>query len=226
MRKLIVQLLPWLPRRLRTAVARRLLGWEIHPTARLGRSVVDVRRLTMGPGAAIGPRNLITGLEELTMGPESRIGGGNRIVGFFDGMAMFHGDHPRRSALLMGAYAIITTDHKIDCSDTVELEPYAVLGGFGCVVLTHSLDLRTNGWRIAPLRIGDHSIVLSGCTMFVGASVAPRVIVAAGSVIAAPLEQEATLYQGNPAVAVRELDLSEYAFLTRPGHYGEGDLPA
>lgn len=222
MRKLFTHVLPWLPRGLRTMLARRLLGWEIHPTARLGRSLVEVRMLRMGPGAAIGPRNAIRGLEELVLAREAQIGGGNRISGYLDGTPIFPNDPPRRSALFLGEYATITTEHKVDCSDTVVLEPYAVLAGFSTVILTHSLDLRTDVIRVAPVRIGDHAIIMSGCTVFVGTTIAPQVVVSAGSVVAASLETPSTLYKGNPAEPVRELDASAYAVLTRPGHYGMG----
>lgn len=225
-RKFLALLLPLLPHPLRRRVACRLLGWEIHPTARLGRSRVEVRMLRMGPRAVIGHRNVITGLEELSLGREARIGGGNRIIGYYGDTTPFPGDPPRRSALLMGEFAQITTDHKIDCCDTVEMEPYAVLAGFATVVLTHSLDLETNSWRLAPVRVGDHAIVMSNCTLFLGTTIAPQAAVSAGSIVSRSLEEPATLYAGNPAEPVRELDPAEFKLLSRTGHFGEGDVSA
>ncbi|NHA01532.1 hypothetical protein G5V59_21710 [Nocardioides sp. W3-2-3] len=45
-------------------MANRVLGWEIHPTAHIGRSLVLAGKVTMGPGAQIGPLNVIRGLDE------------------------------------------------------------------------------------------------------------------------------------------------------------------
>lgn len=224
MRKLVCLLLPRLPRSLRVLVARKVLGWEIHPTARLGRSLIQVDHLRMGPHSSIGPRNVIKGLEELSLGAFASIGGRNTIGGFPPGFPIYP-DHPdRRSALILHDYAGITVGHEIDCSDTFELEHHAVLGGFGCVVLTHSIDIRTNRWRVAPVRFRHHALVLNGSTIMVGVTLAPAVVVSANSVVSRDLDQEYMLYRGNPVEPWRQLDES-YLMQSRPGEWGIGAPP-
>ncbi|NHA00828.1 hypothetical protein G5V59_15275 [Nocardioides sp. W3-2-3] len=61
---LLPHLLRFLPHRLRVLLARRLLGWEIHPTAHLGRSVLRVGHLRMAAGSSIGNGNRVWGLDE------------------------------------------------------------------------------------------------------------------------------------------------------------------
>ncbi|MCL2541526.1 MAG: hypothetical protein FWE71_03590 [Nocardioidaceae bacterium] len=218
---LVAHLLPLLPQRLRVLLARRVLGWEIHPTASLGRSTIAVGRLVMGPDSSIGPRNTIRGLEELVLERGATIGGENWINGYPPGFFAYQNNPDRRSSLHLGEYASITTGHRVDCSDAVVLDHHASLVGFGTVVLTHSLSIRTNHFRVAPVRIGHHATVMNGCTVFVGVEIAPQAVISAASVVAQSLEKPCTLYRGNPAEAVRELDPAG-ELLSRPGHYGNG----
>ena len=39
-----------LPSRWKGYLGRRLLGWDVHPTAYIGRSVILVGHLSLGPG--------------------------------------------------------------------------------------------------------------------------------------------------------------------------------
>ena len=71
-----------LPSRLKGYLGRRLLGWDIDPTAYIGRSVILVQHLSMGPGASIGPLNVIRDLEELRLAEGASIAARNWITGF------------------------------------------------------------------------------------------------------------------------------------------------
>ena len=57
-------------------------GWDIDRTAYIGRSVILVRHLSMGPGASIGPLNVIRDLEELRLGEGASIATRNWIPAF------------------------------------------------------------------------------------------------------------------------------------------------
>jgi carbonic anhydrase/acetyltransferase-like protein (isoleucine patch superfamily) len=198
-----------LPSRLKASVGRKLLGWDIHPTAYVGRSVVLVGHLTMGPGASIGPLNVIKDLEELRLAEGASIGSRNWIVGIpraSDPAAdPFPKSPNRRPSLVMGAGAMITVAHEIDCSDLVEIGEYSSLAGFRCTILTHSLNLVRDRFVTGPVEIGPHAAVMSGSTLLSGTRVPARSIVSAGSVINTPLTDELTFYGGSPAEPVRSL---------------------
>ncbi len=212
-----------LPSRLKAHLGRLLLGWDVDPTAYIGRSVVLVQHLSMGPGASIGPLNVIKDLEELRMGEGASIGSRNWITGFPRSEDLAADTFPhspnRRPCLTMGTGAMITVAHDVDCSDRVELGDYSSVAGFRCTVLTHSLNLVRNRFVTGAVEIGPHSAVMSGSTLLSGTRVPARCVISAGSVVNTPLTEELTFYSGNPAEAVRSLPDTLGFF-----HRGEGTV--
>jgi carbonic anhydrase/acetyltransferase-like protein (isoleucine patch superfamily) len=206
MRRLMAVLMIVLPQSLKRRVGRVLFGWDIHPTAYLGPSLIIASKLTMGPRASIGWLNVIRGLEELRLDEDAQIGGRNWVYGFpKEGFEPFEHLSNRRSALILGKRAEITIGHKIDCSDRVELRDFAVVAGFESTLLTHSVDLVRDRHVTRPLEIGMHSVVMTDCILLNGAHVPDFCIISAGSVVNTRLKQEYTFYRGNPAEPVREL---------------------
>jgi acetyltransferase-like isoleucine patch superfamily enzyme len=203
-----------LPQPLKRWIARAVFGWDIHPTARIGPSLLLVAKLTMGPGASIGRLNVIRGLEELRLEEGAKIGERNAISGFPLAFEQFEHAPNRHPALILGRHARVTVGHKIDCSDRVELGDHAAVAGFQTTILTHSLDLVRDRQVTRSVEIGEHSAVMTDCILSSGARVPPYCIVAAGSVINTTLKDEYTFYSGNPARAERKLPES-LAFFRR-----------
>src|SRR5687768_12753002 len=100
-----------LPQRLKHVFARRVLGWDIHPTAFIGRSLIQVRKVTMGPYSTIGALNVFRDVDELRMGEGTNIAARNRIIGVPPGAAIFRDQPNRDPSLVMGDYSIITVGH-------------------------------------------------------------------------------------------------------------------
>ena len=177
----------------------------------------------MGPGASIGPLNVIRDLEELRLAEGASIATRNWITGLprcaEPADDVFPHSPNRRPSLVMGKHAMITVAHDIDCSDRVEIGDYSSLAGFRCTILTHSLNLVRDRFVTGPVEIGAHSAVMSGSTLLSGTRVPPRCIVSAGSVVNTPLTEELTFYSGNPAEAVRSLPDTLGFF-----HRGEGGV--
>ncbi len=203
-----------LPGGLRRLLARRVLGWEIHPTAHVGRSVVLAEEVALGPGASIGHGNVIKGLAELRLDEDAILGTLNWVSGPGLGSDVFHRSPHRHPALILERGAIVTTRHIVDCSDTVTLEELAAVAGIRSTVFTHSIDLVRNHQRTGRVRIGARAAVLSNSVVLPGTVVPARSIVSAGSVVNTVLTKENVFYRGNPAVEVRELPDS-LAFLNR-----------
>jgi carbonic anhydrase/acetyltransferase-like protein (isoleucine patch superfamily) len=205
MRRLLAVLMVVLPSSLKRRIGRAVFGWDIHPTAYIGPSLILVSRLTMGPGTSIGPLNMIRGLEELRLDEGASIAGRNWIAGFRLGSDVFEHSPNRYPALILGRNAEITVGHEIDCADRVELAEYAVVAGFKTTILTHSLDLVRDRQVSRPVEIGAHSAVMTDCVLLSGTGVPAYCIVSAGSVVNTKLTEEYTFYSGNPAQAVRTL---------------------
>ena len=215
MRRLLAMLVIVLPQRLKRLVGRLLLGWDIHPTARIGPSVILVRRLTMGPHSHIGPFNLIRDLDELRLDEGASIASRNWIKGMPPGV-FYEEAVERDPSLVLGKHAMISVSHHIDCADRVELKDYAAIAGFNCVVLTHSLNFVNDRFATGSVVLHERAVLLSGSTLMMGTGIPARSIVSAGSVVTVRLTAEQTFYRGNPAEAVRELP-SNLRFFKREG---------
>lgn len=205
MQRLCAVLLIVLPASLRRILATRVLGWDIHPTAHLGRSVIQAGHVSLGPGASIGARNVIRGIEELRLAEGASIATRNFVSGLPLSSTVLPDVKSRNPVLILGKHAMITVAHEIDCSDRVELHDYARIAGFRCQVLTHSLNLMTDRYTTGPVEVGERSAVMSGCLLLSGTRVPARSVISAGSVVTTKLTKERTLYRGNPAEPVREL---------------------
>ncbi|HWF14957.1 MAG TPA: hypothetical protein VG244_02130 [Acidimicrobiales bacterium] len=204
--KIIALLMLVLPAQLRVELARKFLGWDIDPSAYIGRSIIMVKHVTMGPESSIGPFNVIRGLDEVRLGRGASIGTRNWIQTHPIARQVIQAQgQSHEPSLIMGEWAKITVGHEIDCSDLVTIGENGGLVGYRCQVLTHSLDLVRNQHVTSAVEIGANTGIMSGCILLSGTRVPARCIVSAGSVITTKLTKEQTFYRGNPAEAVREL---------------------
>lgn len=209
--------LPWPVKR---RLGKWFLNWDVHPTARIGPSIIMVRHLSMGPGSSIGGFNIIRSFDELHLGEGASIGSRNRITGYASGSPIFNYSPHRNPSLILGKRAIITVAHEIDCCDLIEIADFASIAGFNTTILTHSLDLVRDRWSAAPVTVGEHSAVMTGCVLLSGTSVPANSVVSAGSVVNTKLIKEFTFYRGNPAEPVRELP-PHLKFFHRTGPLGK-----
>jgi serine acetyltransferase len=195
--------LPW---RLR----RRLLNWfagaELHEGSHIGFSLVMPRQtLVLEEGARIGHLNVIWNLDRVHLGKGARIAHLNWISAIrTDGTATFDAYPARRPELLLGASAGITQRHYLDCSDSVRLDEFAVLGGVRSTVLTHHMNPHKGRQGCAPVRIGSHSMASTNCVLMGGAVLPDHSILGAHSLLLDEPGPSYHLYIGSPARPVKE----------------------
>ena len=203
MRLAFAYVFAFVPMSLKRLIAKHVYKWDIHPPAYIGPSVLTVKHVSMGPGASIGGRNVITNLNELRLGEGATIGSGNMIKGWWD--------HPtqklpeRNPSVYLGEHSQIASYHYIDCVDSLELGRHAAIAGFRSTVLTHTIDLVRDRYVAGSVVLGDHAVAMSGCLLSAGTRIPARSVVAAGSVVTGKLTAELTFYRGNPAEPVRQL---------------------
>jgi acetyltransferase-like isoleucine patch superfamily enzyme len=231
-RLLVLAVLAILPSFLKRPLYRLFFGYKIGKRVRIGLSIVDARQCSIEDDVRIGHLNVITRVEKLTIRDHVRIGHLNIIRG---GAAVSLGRYCEiirmneinsipdpdvvneiDPVFLLGDGSIVTTGHKIDFTDRVEIGRRVILGGRNSSLWTH------NRQRTLPITIGSMVYIGSEIRMAPGSAVPARSIVGIGSVITAQLTEEGKLIAGVPAKTVKELS-SEDQFLierkTRP------DLP-
>ena len=221
-----------LPSFLKRPIYRLFFGYTIGKRVRIGLSIVDARECTIDDDVSIGHFNVVTRVQKLTIKDHVRIGHLNIIRGGDEVSLGRYCEIMRMNEInsipdpdvvnqidpvfLLGDCSVVTTGHKIDFTDRVEIGRRVILGGRNSSLWTH------NRQRTLPITIGDLVYIGSEIRMAPGSAIPARSIVGIGSVITAPLAEEGKLIAGVPAKTVKELS-SEDQFLierkTRP------DLP-
>jgi acetyltransferase-like isoleucine patch superfamily enzyme len=205
-------LLPW---RLRSLLLRHALGWRLHPTSRVGLSLIDATNVRLGPGTRIGHFNVIRGLTHLEMGEAAAIGNWN----WFSAAPMFEwrdrglpGEHFR--GLRIGTHTAITSRHYLDCSGGVTIGAFTTLGGVRTTILSHEIDVAAGVQTTQPVSVGDYCFISSNVCLTPGSHIPSRSLVAMGAVVVGRLPQEGALYGGVPAGMLRS-DIGSGAYFNR-----------
>lgn len=231
-RLVVLAAIALLPSFLKRPFYRWLFGYRIGRHVRIGVTVIDAKNCQIGDDAEIGHLNVIIAVENLNLGDHVRIGhlniirGGNEVnlerysellrlneINSIPEPDVVNPVDPRFS---LGPGSIITTGHKIDFTDRVQIGRRTIVGGRNSSLWTH------NRQRTLPLNIGDFAYIGSEVRVAPGGSIPSKCIIGIGAVIIGAIDTEGWLIAGVPAKPIKELS-GEDRFLierkTRP------DLP-
>lgn len=231
-RLLLLACIAVLPSFLKRPCYRLFFGYRIGRRVRIGLSIIDAAECQIDDDSRIGHLNVIIGVANLKVGDHVKIGHLNIIRGgelvdlgrYAELIRMNEINsipdpdvvNPVDPRFLLGNGSIITTGHKIDFTDRVEIGRRTILGGRNSSLWTH------NRQRTMPITIGEFAYVGSEIRMAPGSALPSRCVVGIGAVITKKIETEGCLIVGVPAKPVKDLS-SEDRFLierrTRP------DLP-
>jgi hypothetical protein len=204
--------LPWPLRRL---VLQRFLGYRMHPTSRIGFSLVACDHLLMEENSRIGHLNVFKGLRLVHLSSDSSIGSLNWITGYPAGCTRhFSSEADRRPELYLGCHAAVTNRHLLDCTARVSIGAFATFAGFRSQILTHSIDLKHSRQASSPVSIGEYSFVGSDCVILGGSVLPSRSVLGAKSLLNKSFSESYWLYGGVPARPLKELP-AEWAYFVR-----------
>jgi acetyltransferase-like isoleucine patch superfamily enzyme len=229
---LVLGLFALFPSFLKRSFYRWFFGYKIGKRVRIGLSILDAGECSIEDDVSIGHFNVVTRVGKLTIRDHTRIGHLNIIRGGAEVSLGRYSEIMRLNEInsipepdavneldprfVLGDGSIVTTGHKIDFTDRVEIGRRVILGGRNSSLWTH------NRQRTLPITIGAKVYIGSEIRMAPGSAIPARSIVGIGSVITAPLAEEGKLIGGVPAKTIKDLS-SEDQFLierkTRP------DLP-
>ena len=229
---LLLALFAPLPSFLKRSLYRWFFRYKIGKGVRIGLSIIDAGECLIADDVTIGHFNVVMRVEKLTIQDHARIGHLNIIRGGSEVSLGRYSEIIRLNEInsipdpdvvneidprfILGDGSIVTTGHKIDFTDRVEIGRRVILGGRNSSLWTH------NRQRTLPITIGALVYIGSEIRMAPGSAIPSRSIVGIGSVITAPLAEEGKLIAGVPAKTIKDLS-SEDQFLierkTRP------DLP-
>ena len=212
---LVSVLLPWPIKRY---FLQTFLGYSLSPDSYIGKSFVFPKHLEMNSGARIGHLTICKGLDSIKVGAYGHIGHLNWITGFpSGGTRHFQLETERFPALIVEEHSAITNRHLIDCTDTVRIGRFSTFAGFRSQILTHSIDLRANRQSCAPVEVGQYCFVGTQCVLVKGSKLPDKSVLGAGSILTKAHIETGMLYSGNPATAVKSIDISSGYFIRPRG---------
>lgn len=228
----VLAMIALLPSFLKRLCYRIFFGYRIGKRVRIGFSIIEAGACEIGDDTHIGHLNLIIGVKKLKLGDHVKIGhlniirGGDQVeLGRYAELLRLNEINSIREPdvvnpvdprFSLGPGSIVTTGHKIDFTDRVEIGRRTVIGGRNSSIWTH------NRQRTLPISIGDFAYVGSEIRMAPGSSIPSRCIVGIGSVITGRLTDEEHLIAGVPAKAVKELGAGDKFLIERKTR---NDLP-
>jgi acetyltransferase-like isoleucine patch superfamily enzyme len=221
-----------LPSFLKRLCYRLFFGYRIGKRVRIGLTILDVGECEIADDVRIGHLNLIIGVKKIRIGDHVRIGhlnilrGGDEVrIGRYAEIIRLNeinsipepdAVNPVNPSFLLGEGSIITTGHKIDFTDRVEIGRRTILGGRNSSLWTH------NRQRTRPIEIGSLTYIGSEIRVAPGGAIPSRCIVGIGAVITKQLKEENYLIGGVPAKPIKPLGAEDIFLIeqkTRP------DLP-
>jgi acetyltransferase-like isoleucine patch superfamily enzyme len=218
----VLALFAVLPSFLKRPCYRLCFGYRIGKRVRIGLSLIDARECVIEDDVRIGHLNVVIGVKKLTVGDHVRIGhlnivrGGDEVrLGRYAEIIRMNEINsipepevvnPIEPRFILGEGSVVTTGHKIDFTDRVEIGRRTILGGRNSSLWTH------NRQRTRPILIGSFTYIGSEIRVAPGGSIPSRCIVGIGAVITGKLEEENSLIGGVPAKTIKPLS-EEDAFL-------------
>jgi len=208
--------LPWPIRR---RVLNTLFGYHIHPTAKVGFSLILARRLEMADRSRIHHLVCCKGIDKLELGVDSGIASLTYITGFSTrDDRYFKGNPNRLCELVMGRSSGITSRHFIDCNGGVYIGDFTTVAGLRTQILTHSINVYANRQQTSPVRIGNYCFLGTGCIILPGAALPDYSILGGGAVLTKAFTESHTLYAGNPARPIKKLNHDTTQYFKRTKH--------
>jgi hypothetical protein len=167
--------------------------------------IIGVEKLKLEDHVKRGHLNIIRGGEEVSLGRYSELMRMNEINSIPEPDAV----NPVDPRFKLGNGSIITTGHKIDFTDRVEIGRRTIIGGRNSSIWTH------NRQRTLPISIGDFAYVGSEIRMAPGSTLPSRCVVGIGAVVTGKIEAEGFLIAGVPAKPIKELSLEDRFLIER-----------
>jgi acetyltransferase-like isoleucine patch superfamily enzyme len=214
-----------LPSFLKRPCYRLFFGYRVGRRVRIGLSIIDAGTCEIGEDSQIGHFNLMIGVNHLTLGDHVRIGhlniirGGSEVnLGRYSELLRLNEINsipepdvvnPVDPRFTLGPGSVITTGHKIDFTDCVEIGRRTIIGGRHSSLWTH------NRQRTRPITIGDFAYVGSEIRIAPGGSIPSRSIVGIGSVITSQFTDEGQLIAGVPAKSIKALEAEDKFLIER-----------
>lgn len=211
---LLLMFFPWWIRRRFLCL---LFKYKIHPSARIGFSLVMPTRLEMGPHCHIGHLTFCKGsVDALIMNESCTIGSSVVITGISASNEVhFLHVRNRRCELVLEKGVGIPSRKYFDCNGGIYIGEYTTVAGQWTQFLTHSIDIYNSRQDAKPIHIGKYCFIGTGCIILPGSRLPDYCVLGAGSVLNKHYTDGSYLYVGVPALPKKRLDSKSIPWMQR-----------
>jgi len=221
MMKILLQLVlfvfPWWIRR---RILNSVFRYQIHPSAKIGFSIILAEKLIMKERSQIGAFTFCKKISLLHLNNAAKIGSLNYITGYPTTLKdSFSHIVDRKCELIINEHTAITSRHFIDCTAGVYLGKYTTFAGIRSQILTHSIDLKYCRQDAEPVHIGNYCFVGSGCILLKGSVLPDYSVLGAASMLNKAYSDTGYLYGGVPAKKISEISVKEHLYFSRQNGY-------
>jgi acetyltransferase-like isoleucine patch superfamily enzyme len=214
--QVVLFLFPW---KLRRPLLNFCFHYNINKNARIGLSIILAKQLVMEKKSRIHNFTVCKGIDRLVLKEDSGIASWNLITGFSQDAEIFEHVAGRQCELVLNEHSGITMRHYIDCNGGIYIGAYTTIAGTGSQILTHSIDIYANRQDAKPVYIGRYCFIGTKCILLPGSKLPDYSVLAAGSVLNKPYQDECFLYAGVPARATKKLQKENVKYFYREKHY-------
>ena len=171
-------------------------GLTLEEKSRIGHfNIIHCREFRLGKSAYLGILNIVLGPFDLILGARSAIGTSNTVsrarhlVG-------------SNAVLTLGVLSKITSNHKIDCFDSISFGDFTTLAGSGSQLWTHSFKHDREGpgrqESSAGIIIGNNVYIGSGSIVTAGVTIGSSISIGPGSILTKSLSKSGDYLQASP----------------------------
>lgn len=205
MNRYLALLLAFLPSSAKVSLLR-LLGHDVHPTAYVGFSYLNIKNVKLAKDTYIGHGNVFTNLDRLELREGSRINRWNRFTST-PGLA---------GNLVLGERSSISLRHYFDVCDLIQVGHDTIIAGHHSTFFTHSKGIEQVDYA-RPILIGDWCYLGSDLKVAPGARLGSHCFIGMGAVLSGDLSGESyALLTGNPISVKKRLPPTAAYFTQGP----------
>lgn len=210
--KSLIQIILWvIPWSIRRVLLRWFFGYNIHPKAKIGKSIILAKELILKEYSSIGNFCFCKNIDRLVLGAYTNLGNFNYITGAPTGINTHFTSVPNRKCeLIVGEQTGITSRHYFDCTAGIYIGNFCQIAGYGTTFLTHSIDCVKSRQDATSIRVGNYCFIGLKSTILKGVTIADKLVVGACSLVTKKIEDSEALYGGDPCKFIKKIENAQF----------------
>lgn len=173
---------------LKVFMLKILFGYKIGKNVKIGRSIINCKKVFIGDNVQIGNRNTFS-CKQIIVGANTKIIYSNHFIG--------------NATFSIGENSRIISSHYFDLYNNISIGSNTWIAGNNSQFWTHG-SIRTKTGKDLSINIKDHVYVGSASRFAPGTRVSSFNLIGLGSVVSGDFEMENTIILGNPAKVIKQ----------------------